>query len=355
MKQRFIPILASVLLLTFACSRKEANTETLRTVKTDTVRLYGEKQKITLPGKIKAASDVNLAFRISGPITQIHADAGQYVRKGQVLAVIDPRDYIIQQAATEAEYKQVKAEAERVIELYRKGSVTPNDYDKAVYGLKQITAKYEAHTHALADTKLCAPFDGYIQKRLFEAGETVAAGIPVIAMIAAGVPEVEINLPSTDFILRDHFESYNCTVDIYPDRIFPLESAGIAPKANLNQLYTMRLRIKDTPRQLLPSPGMAAMVTIGLRSGHPEWVCIPFSALFEADGRASVWIYDPGSRTVSLRAVEPHEIRADGTVVLSAGLKEGEVIVSAGVHALHQGEQVKLLPPVSVTNEGGLL
>jgi RND family efflux transporter MFP subunit len=356
MKQIYILITISCVLWAPSCSPEKTGKETVRTVKTATVDRYGEEQTFTFPGKIKAASDVNLAFRISGLLAKVYVETGQYVKKDQLLAEIDPRDYRLQLAATEAEYKQVKAEAERIIELYEKGGVTPNDYDKAVSGLKQITAKYEAHTHALADTKLRAPFDGYVQKRFFEANETVGAGIPVVAVINAGIPEVEINLPSADFILRDRFETYHCTVDLYPGRTFPLELIGIAPKANLNQLYTMRLRLKGgEAHPPLPSPGMAAMVSIHCKSDKAEWVCIPLSALFEAHGAASVWIYDGNSQTVSLRAVKPHKIRTDGVVVIDSGLEAGKVIVAAGVHALQPGEKVKPLPAVSATNEGGLL
>ena len=81
--------------------------------------------------------------------------------------------------ATEAEYQQIKAEAERVMALYKDNGTTPNANDKAVYGLKQITAKYKHHKDQLAYTRLYAPFNGYVQKRLFEAHETIGAGIDV--------------------------------------------------------------------------------------------------------------------------------------------------------------------------------
>ncbi|MDR1672238.1 MAG: efflux RND transporter periplasmic adaptor subunit [Bacteroidales bacterium] len=352
--KKYVIITAGFAVALSACIGKKAGEAALQTVKTDTVRIYGEKQKITFPGRIKAASDVSLSFKVSGTIAGIYAEEGDYVKKGQMLVEIDPRDYAIQLSATEAEYMRVKAEAERVAELYRKGSVTPNDYDKATYGLKQITAKYDAHKNAVNDTKLLAPFDGYIQKRFFGKNETTGAGIPVISMINAGAPEVEINIPSSEFIRRDKFESFNCTVDIYPGKEFPLELIGVAPKANLNQLYAMRLRMKNTDKPL-PSPGMTATVIIRLKTEESEMVCIPYSALFEANDRSSVWVYDPDVQTVTIRAVRLHTVLGGGLMIISGGLKAGEIVISAGVHSLREGEKVKLLPPVSPTNTGGLL
>lgn len=338
------------------CSRaKTYPEEAVQTVKADTARIYGEKPKAVFPGKIKAASDVNLSFRVAGPISGVYAVAGQLVRKGQTIAEIDPRDYAIQLAATEAEYQQISAEAGRVIELNEKGSATPNDRDRAVYGLRQITAKREAHQNALADTKLTAPFDGYVQKVFFAAGETVGAGMPVLAMIDAGRPEVEINIPSSEYIRRDRFESYACEVDIYPGLVFPLELIGITQKANMNQLYTVRLRMTGGAAQK-PSPGMVTMVTIMHRPDESALVRIPYAALFETGtDAASVWIYDPDGRTVTARRVSPYKMLSDGTVIIAEGLAAGEIVVTAGVHSIGEGQKVKLLPPVSESNAGGLL
>lgn len=339
------------------CSRaKTYLEEAVQTVKADTARIYGEKPKVVFPGKIKAAADVNLSFRVAGPIAGVHVVAGQHVRKGQTIAEIDPRDYAIQLSATEAEYQQIRAEAERVIELHGKGSATPNDRDKAVYGLRQITAKRDAHQNALADTRLAAPFDGYVQKVFFTAGETVGAGMPVLSMIDAGSPEVEINIPSSEYIRRDRFESYACEVDIYSGRVFPLELIGITQKANMNQLYTVRLRMKGGAAQM-PSPGMVTLVTIQYKPEESTLVYIPYAALFEAqtDASASVWVYDPAGRTVTARRVSPYRLLNDGTVIIAGGLAAGEIVVTAGVHSLEEGEKVQLLPPASKTNVGGLL
>ena len=220
---------------------------------------------------------------------------------------MDSRDYALQLAATEAEYKQVKAEAERVIRLYEKQSVSENDYDKAVSGLQQITAKYNAHRNALADTRLTAPFDGYVQKIHYDAGETVAAGMPVVSLISSSAPEVEINIPASEFIRSDEFETYRCSSEIYPDREFPLELVSISRKANLNQLYTARLRFLPTGPDTPLTPGMSVMVTIGLRSGTTGAVKIPLSAMLEHDGTPAVWVYNPADSTVALRKIRPSD------------------------------------------------
>ena len=324
-------------------------------IKISTAVRYGDEKKTSFPGKVKAASEINVSFRISGPVVSINVEEGQFVRKGQLLAEMDSRDYANQLAATEAEYIQIKAEAERIMQLFELQSVAENDYDKALSSLKQITAKYDRHKNALEDTKLTAPFDGYVQKRYFDTGETIGSGTPVFSMISAESPEVVINIPASVYIQRNMFDSYTCHFELFPDKDYALELLSINQKANLNQLHTVRFRLEKNDGLSAPPIGASTMVTIHFKQENIVMVSIPLTALFEIDGTPTVWVYDENEQKVTVRNILLYEIRTDGTVVVSEGLKAGEKVVSAGIHALSDGEKVKLLPQVSPSNVGGLL
>ncbi|MBQ0005826.1 MAG: efflux RND transporter periplasmic adaptor subunit [Alistipes sp.] len=324
-------------------------------VKVATAALKSNRITISYPGKVIPREDVNVSFRIAGPISRIKVKQGQQVRKGEVLAEMDDRDYKIQFSATEAEYLQVKAEAERVITLSDRNSVSKNDRDKAVYGLQQITAKYNAHKNALEDTKLRAPFDGYVQKVNFSAGEPVSAGLPVISMISGSAPEVEINIPSEDFIKRSMFCDFYCMLKVYPDKTFPIRLVNITKKANLNQLFTARFAFEsDLSGSDVPYAGMSAMVYIRYDYGTENLVSIPIGALFEEDGKNMVWVLE-NDNTVNKRAVSIVEIKREGVVSLSDGVRDGEQVVTAGVHSLIPGQKVKVMAPETETNVGNLL
>lgn len=346
--------MAGILLILGACRQNRSLKDPVLTVKTDTVRCYQNELYITYPGKVKSASDVDLAFRVAGPILRMPVAAGAFVRKGDLIAEIDPRDYRVQLSATEAEYKQIKAEAERVIELYRRNSVPVNDYDKATFGLQQITAKYDAHKNALQDTRLTAPFDGYVQKKYFDAHETVNAGMPVVSMINTGDFEVEIDIPASDYVRQRHFKSFFCTFDVFPGKRFPLELMEITRKANLNQLYRVRLRL-ESEKDVSIASGMSVNVTIEYEPEKVALTTVPLTALFEAGGKAAVWVYDPEEACVHLRNVETVKFLKNGEAVIYRGVKDGEIVVAAGVHSLQEGMKVKILKPVSPTNVGGLL
>jgi RND family efflux transporter MFP subunit len=345
---------ALVILAGVSCGRARNEAEPLvRTARIEAVRLSAVAETSVYPGKVCADTEVNLSFRMAGVIERMPGLEGAFVRRGTVIAELDARDYRVQLEAAEAEYRQVKAAAERVVELHRRGSATGSDYEKAVYGLEQITAKYEHHRNQLADTRLTAPFDGYIREKLHEVGETVAAGMPVISLIGAGGWQVEISLPVREYARRDEFERFEAIVSTAPDSPLPLEVMEAAPKGNAAQLYRMRLRIRP-PEGITLAAGMSAEVTVTHKKKE-EAVCeIPVSALFERDGRAHVWIFTSEEAPLEARPVRAGEIRRTGYLAVE-GLREGERVVTAGVQAIRDGMRVKPLPPVAPTNVGGLL
>lgn len=336
----------SLLVLLTGCAGSGTKEEHARYVQCDTVRSAGGAiAQSRFSGRVKAASEADVAFRVAGQIARMNVAQGQFVRKGTVIAQLDPSDYRTQLDATEAEYAAVKAEADRVIELYTKKSVTPNEYDKAVNGLKQITAKLEAHRNALSYTRLVAPFDGYVQKKLFDVGETVGAGMAVVSLVSTDSPEIEINIPTADFVRRGDYAEATATVDGFPDKVFGLELVGINRKANLNQLYTTSFRIKDAGQV---APGMAAMVTIRYKADGTSLMRIPFTAL----AGDSVWVLRDGK--AAKQAVEIKEVKNDGTALVE-GVTEGDLVISRGINTLKEGQPVKALPAKSKTNAGGVL
>lgn len=337
-----------------SCRKTTPVVEIPKLVKTVAVGEQGGELSVTYPGKVAAASNVKLAFRVAGPIKTMKVNSGQYVKKGQLLAELDPRDYLIQFNATQAEYNQIKGESDRVIELYHRGSVSVNEYDKAVAAKKRVTALYQAHRNALQDTRLLAPFDGYIQNKYFEAPEIVNQGTPVVSMIDNNYYEVNIDIPSSDFIRREDFVGYQAVSDVYPERVLPLELLDITQGANYNQLFNVRFRVRRDSFPWLAS-GMSVSVTILFKPSTGELSTIPISALIQKSGKSYVWLYHSQDSVITLTPVEVQQIMKDGTAVIRSELKRGQTIISAGVNDLKEGEKVRLLPPVPASNVGGLL
>lgn len=346
--------IALLLLLAAGCSGSQQQHRQLPAVQIAGVEPYGAAQQLQFPGRVKPAQEVNLAFQVAGTLQSFRVAEGAPVRRGEVLATLDPRDYRLQAEAAEAEYRQIKAQAERVIGLYEEGAATADEYDRARYGLQQIEAKYRNSRNQLGDTELRAPFDGSVQRHLLDRGTVVGAGMPVVSLISGGAPEIEINIPGSAYLRRGEFAAFAGVFDCWPDRKIPLTLLSISPKANANQLYTVRLGIAPQ-NDPMPAPGMNTMVEIVFRPSDDTRTEIPATALFDHEGQSSVWIFDERDSTVSRRTVHVQRLHADGSAVIESALTPGERIVTAGVHALHEGQQVAPMAEVSPTNVGGLL
>lgn len=350
----FFILLSGIVVGGFSCRRNEQPLHIPQLVKLAEVRGFEGMTSVNYPGRIDASSNVKLAFRVAGPIRKMYVSEGQYVRKGQLLAELDPRDYRLQYDATQAEYEQVSSEADRVIELYRRGSVSINEYDKAVSAKKRVSALYQSQRNALNDTRLKAPFNGYIQQKYFSAPEIVNRGTPVLSMIDDDYFEVKVDIPTGDFIRREDFERFYAIADVYPDTLLPLELLDITQGANYNQLFTARFRLQRDGKLTL-APGMSVTVVIHFKQGPQGFAVVPVSALFQEEGDSYVWAYNEDRGTIAAVPVSVLRLTPDGSVVVKSGLRQGQQVVSAGVNDLKDGQKVHPLPPVSSSNVGQLL
>lgn len=351
---RTFVVLLGCMLLACSCGSKVETKQQEANVRLFTVKSMGETTMQDFPGRVVSAEEVNMAFKVSGSLQRVYVKEGDRIRKGQLLAEVDPRDYKTQLDAVRAQYEQVKSEAGRVIALYADSVTTAEAYDKARYGLQQITAKYDNARNQLADTKVYAPFDGYVQKRYFDPPTVIAAGMPVLTVMTGGRQEIEINIPASTYMRRNEIASFTTAFAFLPERTLPLQLISMMPKANANQLFTVRLAL-PAGLSVQPSPGMNAMVNIAFHDtvdGHTE---IPSAALMRQGEKSCVWVYLPSKGVVKQRIVQVERMDTRGNAVISSGLTAGEQVVTVGVHKLSENQKVKPLAPRAKTNIGGLL
>jgi len=336
-----------------ACSGNKGNEESLPVVRIDTIRSTGGEGELQYPGRVVASSETKLSFKLAGTLRRVYVGEGDRVSAGQLVAELDATDYQIQLNATKAEYAQIKADAERVIELYKEGGTTASNYDKARYGLEQITAKLQNHTNQMKYTKIYAPSSGFVSKKYFDNNETVSAGMPIVSIVGTGSPEVEINLPAASYAHRDKFSRYTCMLDVLPGEVIPLQMISILPQANANQLYTMRLKLPSAGKQI--APGMSAWVTIQTSDTTAMEVVVPTTSLVNEKGKTFLFTYNAKTQGVKRIDVEVQRLHTDGTAVVLGDIRHGDLVVSSGAHHIQDGQKVKQLAPISSTNVGGLL
>ncbi len=281
-----------------------------------------------------------MSFRIAGPIDRIPVKEGQFVKKGELIALIDPRDYQLQYNATKAEYDQVINEVERYEKLYSKNNITDNDYEKAMSGKKQIVVKLNATKNALNDTRLVAPFDGYIQTLFVSKGEITNVGMPVISIINTSVLVVESAIPANLYIKKNHFKDFYCTSRNYPNQKFPLKILGINAKSGINNLYKMSLMLK-APEEIILAPGMNIQVHFSVDTDTKPEILIPLSACFEKDNLTYVYKYH--NEQAIQTEVNIGRVNRNNEITIVSGLTLKDVVIIAGISQISNGQKVKLL------------
>ena len=328
--------------------------EIIRRVKLEQPVISHDLSVRTFSGIIRESSEVGLAFRVAGPIQDIHVKEGDYISKGQLVARIDPRDYEVQLAVIQAQYEQVKAEFDRLTELNLRRSVSDNDYEKAVAGEKMLRMQLQNATNQLHDTRLLAPFSGYIQSVNFQAGELVNTGMPVATMLDLAAHMVEVDLPATFFMQRGHFLEFRGRHPTLVDSLITLRLAGYQRRANNNQLFQAQF-ILDPAASPGLSPGMPISVSISYRNDHEYKMEVPLQAVFYSQGQAWVWLFDRSTSAVRMQQVKTAGLPVSGMIAIVKGLSDTDEVVVAGVHSLRDGQKVQPIQAVSETNVGGLL
>lgn len=347
--------LALFAVVTATSCKNNSNNDTAtlqKLVKTEKVTKTSTVINKHFPSVIEEAEEVNLAFRVAGPIQKIYVNEGKFVKKGELIAEMDPRDYEVQKIATEAQVVQLRSEYQRIEELKKRKSVPENDYEKMKAGKEMAEAKLKNAVDQLKDTKLYAPFSGYVTKVMFEGGELVNHGTPIATMVNVSRLKVEINVPPSLFINKDYITEIECCQDNIPGKIFPLTLYSNNIKANSNGLYKLYLYYTPTPGAKL-APGMNVSVNVKCVIPEQELFKIPAKALFEKDDKTYVWIVNDSK--IHAHEISTNSLVKDGYVEVTNGVKEGDEIVVGGLNLLKENETVKIVPPASKTNIGNIL
>ncbi|WP_372640856.1 efflux RND transporter periplasmic adaptor subunit [Ancylomarina sp.] len=343
-------------LFLFGCKAKTEVEKAIRPVKVMTVEGSNNTSIHTFPGKVKESREVKLAFRVPGPLVQLNAKEGMFVKKGDLLAEIDPRDFEVNLEAAKTNWQHAKQDAKRYQELYEKKSIPESTKEKVEVAAAVAESNFNKATNALNDTKLFAPFDGYVQTKMVENFEKVGAGYPILTLLDVSVLEVIAGLPESIASHSGDFKSYTCTVKNGKTRVISAKLKEISKKtAGNNQMYPIRVYLNKEESKNL-RPGMNASLNIEIRETTTEdGFELPVASIINYKGKSIVWVYNEKQNLVNQREVEVVRLLANDKVLVRKGILEGEQIVVAGATFLIDKQAVKLLTEKTNSNIGGLL
>lgn len=347
MKGKLIPVF--VLAALVSCSQPPVKEQGPRPVKLAEVTSLNVVEK-SFSGVVSPDQFSDLAFKMSGPLISLNVQEGQKVRTGQIVAEIDPLDYKLEYEAKKASFQSAQAAMQRAEKLLAKQAISKQEYETTEASFSNAKAAFEYAENTLGQTKLRAPFDGFIQKKYVENYQKVQAGQGIVCLINPNklqiqytMPETNINYFSTPYTIYVEFDNYK----------------GIRFKAKVKEYVEASpdgsgvpvfLYIDDPNFNLEKykvAVGFSCRVVLNVESQsfNQGAVLVPLAAIVadDADPVKYVFVYNPQAQKVERRKISTGELLGKDDVVVFDGLKAGDQVVSAGATRLVDGQQVKVL------------
>jgi len=348
-------LLLPLLALLAACDQPPPPPEPIRPVRVATAQPQPYESRSTYTGEVRARYETNLAFRIGGKIVARYVEIGSEVRKGTLLARMDPEDTRLaienaraQVNAAQADMNQTQADLSRYRRLFDTKVISQAEFDRREALAQSAAAKLESarsqlrvSQNQMAYTELHADADGVITSLTAEAGQVVSSGQTVMRLARPEEKEVVFNVAENRLDELRQASGISVSLWAQPDSAVAASVREIAPGADpVTRTYAVKLSIPNPPRAM--RLGMTTSVEI-LRQDGGNVVALPLAALYQKQSDPAVWVFDPASETVQLRKVKVAAY-VEKYVLIADGLKPGEQVVTAGVHKLIPDQKVRLLP-----------
>jgi RND family efflux transporter MFP subunit len=324
----------------------------VRTIVVDPKPIEDDRQAV---GEIRPRQESDIGFRISGKLISRLVDTGARVRKGDALARLDEQDYQnrLKQAqadVTSAEAVEIEARAAegRLSQLLERGSTTRANYDSALKNMRSAEARVEQAKASLAlardqlaYTELKADFDGIVTATGAEAGQVLNAGQMVVRLAKPNEKDAVFNVAESVF--RDQSPNNRPLVGVsllsFPGEEIDAQVREVSPVADpATRTYQVKAALIDPPESFR----FGASVLGRLKTNTAPVTVVPNSAIYDKEGKPAVWVVNPASMQVALKPVVLARFETSRTII-NSGVEKGDIVVTAGVNRLREGQKVRLL------------
>lgn len=334
------------------CREDDLPPPEIRPVRAIVVERQPVGEPASLTGQIQAQTEVALAFRIDGRLLKREAGVGVTLKAGELVATLEShneqnalRAARAGVASALAMLTQTRNAFERQEALLRNGFTTRSNFDQAQQAYLSARSRVEAAEaeqqvaqDRLEDTELRADAPGIVTEVGAEPGEVVRAGQAILRTARQEGRDAVFDVSSV--LLRDATHDPDITIRLADDPSVVAKGRvrEVAAQADpVTRTFRVRVGISDPPSAMR----LGATVVGQMHTGEAEIIRVPNTALIDSGGRPAVWLVDRQSQTVAQQAIGVSRYHAT-TVEVAEGLSEGDVVVTAGVHALRPGQRVRV-------------
>lgn len=349
-------LLLPPLLFLAACSKTPSPPDPLRAVRAITVSEGSTGGQVDFAGEVRARTESRLSFRVAGKMVSRVVEVGSQVRPGQALARLDPQDLRLGEAAARAALQvaqanaaQADADVQRYRDLRDQGFISAAELDRrehthqaAQAQLEQARAQASVQGNQAAYTVLTADAAGIVTAVEAEPGAVLAAGAPVLRVAHDGPRDVVFSIPEQQVdavrILLGRAGALRVHLWGEPEGVFT--AARVREVAAAADPVTRTYLVKADLARPEARLGRTAMVSMAVPAQPGLWR-LPLSAVFERQGRSTVWLLDRATMAVRAQPIQVAGVEGNALLV-AGGVTAGQTVVTAGVHALTEGQKVSL-------------
>lgn len=330
----------TVLVALSSCSeKKQTDQEQTVRVKVQQIQTEAVNGEQGFSGTIEESSGTSLSFPVSGTIKKIYVSEGQTVGAGQLIAELDPTTLQNAYTIAKTSLEQIQDTYNRMKELHDSGSLPDMQWIQIENQLKSATASEAMAKKSLSDTKLIAPFSGYIAAKNAEIGQNAIPGSSVVKLVNISSVKVKISVPENDVQRIAKGSSMKIIVPALGNREFSgrVTERGVSadPRA---RTYEVKATIQNSDAQLLP--GMICQAFTNYMQGSMG-VFIPANLIqLDGDNKTFVWVVN-GGKAVK-REITISGETAQGAQV-SGGLSAGDQIIISGQQKVSNGMSVEIV------------
>lgn len=338
-------LLASTLLV--SCGKKESQA-TVEPVKVKEIIVGTQSNsnastRFRYSGTVEEENGSALSFTTGGTIMQLRVKVGDRVRKGQLIASVDPTSIRNSYEMAHATKMQAEDAYKRMKQLHDKGSLPDIKWVEVQSQLQQAISAENIARKSLGDCNLYAPFSGVISEKYAEVGQNAAPGMPVVKLVTTNVLNVVISVPESEMAsihVRQRARIQVQALDGKQYEGYVIEKGVIADPTSRS--YSVKIRVEGADNALLP--GMVSQVNlakigVSLSSDNGMAIVIPASIVQIADDNSRfVWVDEDGKAV--RRSITLGEYQSNG-VIITSGLKHGDRLIVEGQQKVCSGTNVK--------------
>lgn len=359
-KMIFYPLMIALVFGLASCKKDDGpknKVVKLRPVKVAKVGSSNKNFVKSFSGITKASVTSRLSFRVSGTLTDVLVDVGDKLKKGDLLAKLDPTDYQIKVqevsaslARAKAEWRNAKATHARVQALYERGNASLNELDatraaasSGEAAVKSVEKQLELVKRRLEYTRLYSPTDCSVAYLDAEENENVGAGQPLMLLNCGKEIEVKISVPSSFIDKVKKGDKARIKIDSMEKTMLEgvVKDVGVSPTGMMTT-YPVIIAMSGNIKEI--RPGMSAEVSIITRNGENALFAPPVSVGEDNKGNFVFKVMDNGDGTGVIRKTYITAGKLlDKGILVKNGLSRDDLVVSAGVSQVKDGLKVRIV------------